>query len=154
LRQYVQNHQVRPVDFTFVHSRWPAQVAALPPIRDEVARWLAALDLGPDARDDLVYAVSEAASNVIEHAYRPPTSDSTIELKFWTEPATVCIEVVDHGRWKTPDSDETTRGRGIHMMERLTEYLSIRFDHRGTRILLRHPLNPPTPEPDHPSEPG
>jgi Histidine kinase-like ATPase domain len=55
-------------------------------MRAEVRRWLAPLALTGDAEDDLVLAVSEAATNCVEHAYIPATADDTVELTFWTEP--------------------------------------------------------------------
>jgi anti-sigma regulatory factor (Ser/Thr protein kinase) len=129
------------LNFEFVHQSWPANATALRPIRDEVDRWLMPLNLGPDSHHDLVYAVSEAATNAVEHAYRPPTAESTVELSFWTETATVCIEIVDHGVWKAPGSELIGRGRGIPMMQRLAQSVLIHFDDRGTRVLLRHPLS-------------
>lgn len=128
------------LNFEYVHQSWPADAAALRPIRDEVHRWLTPLHLGHDTHGDLVYAVSEAATNAVEHAYRPPTPDSVVELSFWTEAGTLCIEVVDHGIWKTPSSELVGRGRGIQMMHRLAESVMIHYDDRGTRVLLRHPL--------------
>jgi serine/threonine-protein kinase RsbW len=124
----------------YVHQSWPADPTALRPIRDEVHRWLTPLELGPDTHGDLVYAVSEAATNAVEHAYRPPTEESVVELSFWTEQTTLCIEVVDHGEWKMPSSGEVGRGRGIQMMHRLAESVMIHYDDRGTRVLLCHPL--------------
>ena len=138
----VKNSRVNRADlaFEFVHQSWRADPTALRPIREEVDRWLIPLHLDPDTREDLVYAVSEAATNAVEHAYRPPTESSTVELSFWTESATVYLEVVDHGSWKTPASEVIERGRGIPMMQRLAESVLIHFDDRGTRVLLRHPL--------------
>ena len=66
----------------FVHRIWPAHPRHLAPIRAEVRRWLVPLALAGDAEDDLVLAVSEAASNCIEHAYRPATDQDTIEVTF------------------------------------------------------------------------
>ena len=54
----------------FVHRTWPARPGQLAPLRAEVRRWLAPLGLPERAEDDLVLAVSEAASNCVEHAYR------------------------------------------------------------------------------------
>jgi anti-sigma regulatory factor (Ser/Thr protein kinase) len=128
------------LQFEFVHRSWPADPAALRPIRDEVHRWLSPLTLGTDACGDLVYAVNEAATNAVEHAYLPPNDASVVEISFWIEHATVNIEVADHGNWKTPGSAEVVRGRGIQMMHRLADAVVINYDERGTRVLLRHPL--------------
>jgi serine/threonine-protein kinase RsbW len=125
----------------FVHLSWPADPRQLAPLRAEVRRWLAPLTLTDDAEDDLVLAVSEAASNSVEHAYTPPAADDTVELTFWTEPGAICVEIVDHGRWRTPAGQPTGRGRGIEIMQRLVAFVLIHHDHRGTRVLLRHPFS-------------
>jgi anti-sigma regulatory factor (Ser/Thr protein kinase) len=39
------------------------------------------------AQDDLVFAVGEAATNSVEHAYRPARAGDTVELTFWTRTA-------------------------------------------------------------------
>jgi hypothetical protein len=62
--------------------------------------------------------------------------DDTVELIFWTEAAVVCIEIIDHGTWRMPPVDLT--GQGIPMMRRQVDSVAIRFDCRGTRVLLRH----------------
>ena len=108
-------------------------------MRAEVRRWLAPLALTGDAEDDMVLAVSEAATNCVEHAYIPATADDTVELTFWTEPQAVCVEVVDHGVWQAPSDQPTGRGRGIQLMQRLMALVLIHYDTRGTRVLLRHP---------------
>ena len=131
----------------FVHRRWPAHPRQLAPLRAEVRRWLTPLALTGDAEDDLVLAVSEAASNSIEHAYMPPTADDTVELTFWTEPRAVCVEIVDHGVWRTPPDQPTGRGRGIEIMQRLVASVLVHHDNRGTRVFLRHPL--PGARPHH-----
>lgn len=120
----------------FARGVWPAHPRELAPIRAAVYRWLAPLSLPEDAEDDLVFAVGEAATNSIEHAYRPSGAGDTVELTFWTEPQTVCFEVVDHGMWKIPTGEPTGRGRGIEMMQRLMTFVLIQHDDRGTRVLL------------------
>ena len=109
-------------------------------MRADVRRWLAPLALGGDTEDDTVLAMSEAASNCVEHAYLPATADDTVEVTFWTEPDAFYIEIVDHGVWQTPPNQPTGRGRGIEMMQRLVAFVLIHHDTRGTRVLLRHPL--------------
>ena len=56
----------------FVHRSWRAHPGQLAPLRAEVRRWLAPFALTGDTEDDLVLAVSEAASNSVDHAYPSP----------------------------------------------------------------------------------
>ena len=136
----------------FVHRSWPARPRHLAALRAEVRRWLAPLALPGDAEIDLLLAVNEAASNSVEHAYTPATADDTVELTFWTEPRSVCVEIVDHGTWRTPCGQPTGRGRGIEIMQRLIPVILIHYDRRGTRVLLSHPL--PGPVARIPAEPA
>jgi len=124
----------------FAHRSWHAHPGQLALLRAEVRRWLAPFALTEDTEDDLVLAVSEAASNSVEHAYTPPTADDTIELTFWTEPHAICVDIVDHGQWRTPSDQPTGRGRGIQIMQRLVAFVLIHHDNRGTRVHFRHPV--------------
>jgi anti-sigma regulatory factor (Ser/Thr protein kinase) len=129
-----------PDTAAFGHRVWPARAGALTLIRGEVRRWLAPLEVTPDAEADLVLAVNEAAANVIDHAYRAPGGQGVVEVFFWTEPGAVFIEVVDHGRWRPPDPHAGGLGLGIEIMQRLAEAVLIHHDGRGTRVLLCHSL--------------
>lgn len=123
----------------FVFRTWPARPGQLRRIRAEVRGWLATLRrLSERAAEDIVVVVSEAASNTVEHAYDADTPHATVEVTFWTEPGAICIEVVDHGRWRPPD--RAGGGRGFLMMHRLVDAVVIRYGPLGTRVLLRHPL--------------
>jgi serine/threonine-protein kinase RsbW len=119
---------------------WPAQARHLAALRSELRRWVAPLALTEDAEDDLVLASSEAASNCIEHAYRPTTVDDIVEVRYWTDAQAVFVEIIDHGRWQTPSGRSTGRGRGIGIMQRLMAGVEIHHDTRGTRVLLYQPL--------------
>jgi serine/threonine-protein kinase RsbW len=123
----------------FVRQVWPAHARQLAPMRTEVRRWLAPLVLPGDAEDDVVLAVNEAASNCVDHAYAAANTDGTIEPTYWTEARCVCIEIVDHGVWRTPADQPTSRGRGIDIMRRLMESVLIHHDRRGTRVFLSYP---------------
>jgi serine/threonine-protein kinase RsbW len=132
---------MRPDEWTeFAYRSWPADARQLGAIRNEMHRWLGPLALAEDVEDDVVLAVSEAASNCIEHAYAPATADGTVELTFWTEPPSLCVEIVDHGAWRKPSGTPTSRGRGIEIMRRLMAGVLIHYDRRGTRVFLSHLL--------------
>ena len=126
----------------FVHRSWPADPEQLVLIRRELSRWLAPLSLTENETADVVLAVDEAAANAVRHAYGPDES-GVVELTLWTEPGTLCIEVVDHGSWRPPAPQERTGGRGIPLMSHMAESVLIHFDERGSRVLLRHRIPGP-----------
>lgn len=106
-------------------------------IRRELGAWLAPLALADEEIADVVLAVDEAAANAVRHAYGPDES-GVVELTLWTETGTLCIEVVDHGSWRPPSDRPTMGGRGIPLMNHMSESVLIHFDDRGSRVLLRH----------------
>jgi len=129
----------------FVHRSWPADPAQLSAIRRELAGWLAPLALTEDETAGVVLAVDEAAANAVRHAYGPGGS-GVVELTLWTEPGTLCVEVVDHGSWVPPVADTAPDGlaeggRGIPLMSSMAEAVLIHHDSRGSRVLLRHPVS-------------
>jgi serine/threonine-protein kinase RsbW len=121
----------------FVHRSWPADPAQLSVIRRELAGWLGPLNLTEDETAAVVLAVDEAAANAVRHAYGPGESGA-VELTLWTEPGTLCVEIVDHGSWRPPDAEPVEGGRGIGLMSTMADAVLIHFDRRGSRVLLRH----------------
>lgn len=126
-----------PGRIEFVHRSWPADPQQLALIRRELSGWLAPLELSEVEVADVVLAVDEAAANAVRHAYGPDEA-GVVELTLWTEEGTLCIEVVDHGSWRPPSDQPTDGGRGIPLMNHMSESVLIRFDDRGSRVLLRH----------------
>jgi serine/threonine-protein kinase RsbW len=132
-----------PGHVEYVRQVWPARPVHLASIRAEVRRWLTPLGLTGDTEQDIVLAANEAASNAVEHAYRPVTAEDTVELTFWIETRAICIEIVDHGRWRAPGPLPSPRGRGLKLMSSIIHTVLIHYDGRGTRVLLRHPAPEP-----------
>ena len=95
--------------------------------------------------NDLLLAVNHAPSNCVQHIYCPATVDGTVELTFWTESRSVCIEIVEHEAWRIPCGQSTGRAHGIEIMQRLTPVVLIRDDNRGMWVLLSHPLSGRSP---------
>ena len=123
-----------------VSRSWRADATQLRAIRADLRRWLAPVGLCDDAVDDVVLAVSEAASNVVDHAYDPVLEHGTVDISMQAEGGSLRIDVVDHGRWRTPSVGPTGRGRGIAMMNRLVDAVLIHYDPQGTRVVLYYPL--------------
>jgi hypothetical protein len=98
----------------FVHRTWLARPRQRAHLGAEVRRWPAPINLPGRAEDDVVPAVSAAASNCV----RTPT---------------------DRGQWGTLSDQPTRRGRGIEIMQQLIGSVLIRHHARGTRVWWRHP---------------
>lgn len=122
----------------FVHRSWPADPEHMSVIRHDLARWLTPLRLSEDDTSDVVLAVDEAVANAVRHAYGPEVAPGTVELTLWTEPHSLCIEVVDHGHWRPPDAKTDEQGWGIPLMTTVSESVLIHYDERGSRVLLRY----------------
>ena len=132
----------------YVHLTLPAQAAHLCRLRHVMNDYLSAFPLTPDRRDEIVLAVGEAAANAVDHAYRGQAEPGVIDVTLWTESNALCVQVRDHGRWREPPSDlwPVGHGLGLVLMRRLIDCVLIQHDHRGTNVLLRHPLGSPAPD--------
>ena len=90
-------------------------------------------------REDIAVAVTEAATNVVVHAYRgeePGPLDVTAALSVAT--GTLLVAVCDWGRAPLPRSDSPGLGLGIPLMGRLSDAMQIRPNDGdgGTRVSL------------------
>lgn len=126
----------------FARAVRAARVGEATRLRGEVRGWLADLDIDEDTRERVLTAVSEAVDNAVEHAY-PDDAEGTVELTLWVEPDAVNVSVVDHGAWheaSTPAApgSHAPRGRGIVLMHRSVDSVSIRHTDDGTTVALRH----------------
>ena len=132
----------------YVHLTLPAEAAHLCGLRHAMNGYLSALPLSADRRDEIVLAVGEAAANAVEHAYRQQAEPGVVDVTFWTESDAIWVEIRDHGRWREPPPGPRPRGQGlgIELMRRLIDCVLIHHDHRGTNVLLRHPVNRPAPD--------
>lgn len=127
-------------EFTLVAGPEAAGLA-----RRRVRRWLARLTWPDQPAQDIVYAVSEAVSNVAEHAYPDPGAEGTVEAVVGGAAGGVvtvgaAVEVLangsrrvrarvrDRGRWQAPSPNPQHRGRGISMMATFMDEVII---HRG-----------------------
>jgi anti-sigma regulatory factor (Ser/Thr protein kinase) len=98
--------------------------------------------------------MSEAGTNVVQHAYEPDEA-GVVELILWTEDDALGVDIGDCGRWREPLPVPRGPGRGglgLVLMRQLIDCVLIHRDSRGTRVLLRHPMAEPTPDraPSHP----
>jgi anti-anti-sigma factor len=125
----------------------PAEPQAAATLRHAVGQWAIVSGASDEETDDLVFAVGEAVTNVIEHAYT--STGGQVEVEGSIHEGLAEIVVRDHGRWRPSRSDEG--GRGLLLMQRLVEKVEVISSPSGTEVRLsrrvgRTPLkNGPVP---------
>jgi serine/threonine-protein kinase RsbW len=102
-----------------------------------------------DVVADLKLAVTEACTNVIQHAYGDDGSVGSIVVRYRGEPGVVSIQVEDSGSGFEPGGvPETTErngagnGMGLMIIRVLTDELEISDTGSGTRLTLVKRFNP------------
>ena len=114
-------------------ARFPAEVESIPGLRRLLARWLDEVGATRRDIDDLTLAAAEAAANAIEHAYG--LAPGVVELQAsTTEEAVVTVEISDFGNWRPARG--THRGRGLLLMEGLTDGVEVVRTAEGTKVEL------------------
>lgn len=122
-----------------VDVRVVADAESLGPLRDEVARWGRTIGIGPRDAAVLELAVSEAAANCVEHAYRgvsPGPVDVHAELH---DDGTAQVTVTDEGTWLPPSPRASERGRGLAMARMGGVDVRVRQGPDGTAVSLTLP---------------
>jgi serine phosphatase RsbU (regulator of sigma subunit)/anti-sigma regulatory factor (Ser/Thr protein kinase) len=121
-----------PLDVTM-----PAVASALGDVRAAVRRWMADAGAGPTEVTDVLVAVGEATSNVVEHAYGPEGGDMSVRLEL-REPGLVVATVRDSGRWRPPRG--ANRGRGALIMQAAADEIIVDRGPGGTQVVIHRRL--------------
>jgi anti-sigma regulatory factor (Ser/Thr protein kinase) len=122
----------------------PAQPRSLRPVRAAIAEWLTQLHWPIEDADDLILAVNEAVTNVIEHAYpagRPGSFGVHARCGVGSVPATrrVTVAITDHGAWGREDrvvGPAGRRGHGLTVMSACTAETEVIRSADGTTVTL------------------
>ena len=117
--------------------------------RDRVAAWLVGHRWPAEESHDIVYAVSEAVTNVCEHAYQREEA-GTVEITAHVENPTadtrrVRVSVIDEGRWQHRATRPFSRGRGLRVIRALMAGVRLRRGSAaapGTSLVLTSPSVP------------
>jgi two-component sensor histidine kinase len=120
-----------------LHAVLPIEPTSPRRARRLLADWLSAYPCGCGAVDGLIYAVSEAVTNSIEHAVPADgvvTVEATATCTDAGELARLVATVTDTGRWRPAPADPGDRGRGLAMMEAFVERAHVDTGDSGTRV--------------------
>lgn len=124
----------------------PAEERLVPAARSAIAGFLTAAGVGADTVDDVVLALDEACSNVLQHAF-PDGRRGSYEFRADFRPEEVVIEVADHGvgfdamDWRSSTTLDLAH-RGLDIMRRVMTSVEVESPRQGggTRLRLRKRL--------------
>ncbi len=125
----------------FVRLGLDADATTVAHTREEFAQWLKRFfDLDAIRSSDLVLAINEALANAVEFAYLLAEHPGTIDVQaqYHSAEQKLIVDIADKGRWRTPPTGPTprNRGRGIPLMETLSDEATIDTSSAGTRVRL------------------
>jgi anti-sigma regulatory factor (Ser/Thr protein kinase) len=104
--------------------------------------WLDELRISAQRCDDVLLALTEAVSNVVNHGYWPSGNGGTVSVRVQCRPGEcnncrrVILTVTDTGRWRVPARPVNDRGRGPHRMWACTAAMRIEKTRTGTQVTM------------------
>jgi anti-anti-sigma factor len=110
----------------------PAEPHVVATLRRTVRPWATRSGASDEEAYDLVLAVGEAVTNVIEHAYT--STGGQVEVEATIREGLARIVVRDHGRWRPSRPGEG--GRGLLLMRGLMENVDVESGPGGTEVRL------------------
>ncbi|CAN5696709.1 anti-sigma factor [soil metagenome] len=136
------NDSAAPDSDGFVRAGIIADAHNVARLREELEQWLRRCFALDSLRlNDLVLAVNEALANVAEFAYRKAEQAGTVDVQAQYDrvSTTLIITVADQGTWRDSSEREPrrTRGRGIPLMEALSDEVEIDPTDYGTTVSMR-----------------
>lgn len=120
---------------TRFQMNFPAEPARLARVRQALADWASQSGLAAADTEALVLAVNEAVANAIEHAYLEAPGEVSVSAAVHAD-GCVVVTVSDRGRWRPPPADPGWRGRGLPLIERLSQLARVRANETGTTVQM------------------
>jgi serine/threonine-protein kinase RsbW len=122
----------------------PAVAENIPLVRHAVAGFLEGHGVAGETASDMLLAVTEACTNVVQHAYRDEEGAGEadqIEVAAERGDARVTITVRDHGGGFAPRIDSPGLGLGLPVIAALTQTVEIRpMPPSGTEVVMTFAL--------------
>ncbi|WP_253867558.1 ATP-binding protein [Mycobacterium sp. GA-1285] len=125
--------RLRPADPLRIEV--PATADRLAQIRRDLLGWMEPIGVPDAVGADIVLAVNEAATNCVEHAYRD-CPDGVMVVEASAEEGRIVVCVSDHGQWRTPSTEPTTRGRGLPIIRAVGDGVDVCPSASGTTVRI------------------
>ncbi|MEU4690501.1 ATP-binding protein [Actinoplanes sp. NPDC023714] len=145
-RRYLAGHQdrpMRPAPEQVDHDGTVGEVAALSGLRSTLSGWAAGHRFTGDAREDLVLAVVEVATNGLRHGGTP------VRVRAWHHHGTLIVQCDDSGTQPIPAAAGYLRpepsaalagGRGLWLARQLADVVTVSSVPGRTSVRLYFPL--------------
>lgn len=124
----------------------PAIVESVPTARRAVVEAARAAGASERALADVALAVSEACTNVVEHAYREQETPGTLSLSADLHGTAFEVVVSDEGSGVRPRDDSPGLGMGMALMAAVADGVQIDHDGAATRLHLTFELSAGQPD--------
>jgi anti-sigma regulatory factor (Ser/Thr protein kinase) len=132
---------VTPLPHT-VLAELPAVPESVSTLRHKAREVAERVGADEQVASDIQLAVSEAATNVVVHAFRE-ADPGTLALAAEAHNGEVVFEVIDDGEGLTPRADSPGLGLGLGLMAHEAHRCEIRSSPTGgTEVVLRFELSP------------
>ncbi|MEY2513546.1 MAG: serine/threonine-protein kinase RsbW [bacterium] len=122
-------------------ASYPAHAGQVPLIRRAVAGVATGCGADRDTLTRIGLAVTEAATNVVLHAYRRSQDSERIYVRAQADGPCLAVSIRDNGVGMAPRPDSPGLGLGLSLMAHEAESCEIRAPQGGgTEVLLRFAL--------------
>lgn len=128
-------------DDTAFHQSYPAAARSVGAIRAGVRRFALSVGPSPAVVDAVELAVSEAATNVVVHAYRDGNVTGTIDVSAMVAADELWVIITDAGLGLRPRADSPGLGLGLAIIAQLADGLDlVRPSEGGLELRMRFAL--------------
>jgi serine/threonine-protein kinase RsbW len=111
---------------------------SVPEVRHAVVGWAERRRVPQETLQAVALAVTEAAANVVVHAYRDSEGDGEIHVELAMDADGLRVSVLDSGLGMAPRPDSPGLGLGMPLIASLAERVEVRSpDSGGTEVCMR-----------------
>jgi len=122
------------------HTAWSFSAARETPMqaRRAVMDWARSHVDDREILSDIALAVTEAATNVVLHAYRDRDEPGRLEIEVERNGDHVCVSVRDEGTGLAPRVDSPGLGLGLGLIAQVADSADVRApENGGTEVVMR-----------------
>lgn len=119
-----------------LRDRRTATAQSIAPLRHAVTAFAARGGATSRQCQDIALAVSEALTNVVQHAYREETSPGVMAMQAALSEGSLEVDFRDDGAGLPPPAEHPATGLGLALIAKVADRLELRDRTPGTRVSM------------------